>query len=106
MCELVTERKAAAKAEATRRASGRSLYSDLEHGGGKGAGKGQAGTNELPSPVNVVMPADMECVGFLCICDGHLLKETASVSRVVLGTRRQRCGNTAMPLFISSHVSV
>merc|ERR1719436_1612373 len=62
--------------------------------GGKGnkGGQGKAQANEeLPSPAMIAVPPEASFAKLIFIINGHLLKETASVSKVVhvmCGTKR------------------
>jgi hypothetical protein len=68
--------------------------------GGKGSGTMNGSKDELPVPATISVPVEVAETGVIIVLDGHLLRETASLSQIIFEMRRNSVKNDEpTPLF-------
>jgi hypothetical protein len=68
--------------------------------GGKGSGSMGGSKDELPVPATVNVPVEVAQTGVIVVLDGHLLRETASLSQIIYEMHRANSKNDKpTPLF-------
>jgi len=78
-------------------------------GGRKGGGKGGKGGNpghvetqakdELPVPATIAVPPEAAGAGLIIVINGHLLRETASLSSIISAVCGTDCSSMPVPVF-------